>query len=349
VTAGPDAGAALTLRANRLASRHRELILDERLSGVQSDSARFDILSSALDRAEDRVVAIREQEADATAAYGRGSTTGAELARRLARTRGRGVALDSFLGRVRTAGRSVGARAIVERSDAVALRASTLTGPVRSRVVSAIRGEQPTQVYVETANETLVVAATTDDTYRREVSVPVVSDESKTVITLATAITRVAEYYPSAYADRTRVEAGGNREAGLYRIGVIGPTSTRTDVFLEARSRRVFRETRVRPLRSLPTVESSATTADGVRLSVSTAYRGGPLLVHTTREASQDGVAATIRVDDTRVGTTGPNGRLWTVAPRGQSTIRANVTDGPTLSVMTPPVSPPPLNGTRAR
>jgi hypothetical protein len=74
----------------------------------------------------------------------------------------------------------------------------------------------------------------------------------------------------------------------------------------------------------------------GLLLSVNRTHAGGPLAVRVQSNATADPVGATIVVDGEPVGTTGSDGRLWTLAPRETFTVTAstgdrNVTVGPLL------------------
>ena len=73
----------------------------------------------------------------------------------------------------------------------------------------------------------------------------------------------------------------------------------------------------------------------GISVAVNRTHGGGPLAVDTRSNLTGDPVNATVFVDGDRVGTTGTDGRFWTVAPREAYTVavatedRQNVTVGP--------------------
>jgi hypothetical protein len=346
-TVGPALGATLARDADRLKSRHRSETVATREAAVADDSARFDILDAELTRIEEQIEEQAAAERRIIREFDRGERSTTAVALRLARVRSTALGIRDRLSRIRTSGRQIDSRAIVARSDALSARASRGMGPVRAEVARTTRGEQgATELVIESAGSGSVIALTGASDYKREVSVPGRTGGPGTVIQLPQAIEIVRGSYPEAWDNRRRIEdTVGGRRAGLYRITVVG--SGRLEAFVGLRSRQVFTERRTYPLALLGNrLPDGAHRTDGdgeLRLSTKRTYHGGPLPVSTTDPESGDAIDARITVDGTAVGRTGADGILWTVAPRGVSSVTAS-SSGHTVSLNVTPTSPPPLN-----
>lgn len=343
----PDLGAVLAMRGDEIRTHHGGATLTSRTDVVGTDTAKFDLLDQEIQQISGRIGRLQGAEDRAIRAYDAGRIDGRTLLVRLARIQSQGNALENQLNDIRVAGRAIDSRALVARSDALATRLSTTDGPVRSRVTkTTAASDELGRIAVFSAGRDVAITSIAEDRYQREVSIPSRREGAGTVIQLPRAINIVAESYPEAYTNSRRIEdTVGGRTAGIYRITVVGGGELRA--FVGIRSRQVFQEGRTVPLRVLrgQAPVGSTATVDGVRLTVSRTYRGGPLHVRTTEADSERPLDATVIVDGTGIGTTGSDGSRWTVASGGPTNVTA-MTEGTEVQVRVTPTDPPALNRT---
>jgi len=346
-TVTPALGATLAREADTLRSRHRSETLASREAASADDSARFDILDAELSRIEEQIEDQNAAERRIVRQFDRGAISSTAVALRLARIRSATAGIRDQLKRIRTRGERIDSRAIVARSDTLSARVSRGSGPVRAEVARVTRGERgATELVLQSAGSGSVIALAGPSDYMREVTIPERTGGPGTVIQLPQAIEFVRGSYPEAWDSRQRIrDTIGGRRAGLYRITVVG--SGRLEAFVGIRSRQVFKERRTYPLgllRSRLPEGAHRTDGDGeLRLSTQRTYHGGPLPVSTSDPESGHPIDARITVNGVPVGRTGTDGVLWTVAPRGTSSVTAR-SPGQTVSVNVTHESPPPLN-----
>jgi hypothetical protein len=87
----------------------------------------------------------------------------------------------------------------------------------------------------------------------------------------------------------------------------------------------VFYEIQRKNLRAVPLGPAATNATDGLRITVHRTRTSGPVRVAVSRNGSDgfEPVDAPVRFGGTLVGTTGSDGVLWTVAPRGAMTATA--------------------------
>jgi hypothetical protein len=340
---GTDLSAVLERDAVRYEHQHRGSTLDVASERAGSDSARFDRLSSELERIESRLDDLTRRQHTLTERYGNDRIDGRLMLTRLATIEIHAEALERRLVTIRTAGRRIESRALVTRANDRLSRVQALQGTVRAHVAARQRGaEDGGRVYAEAGNRSLVLATATGQDYLREVSVPDRRQNGGTAIGLSEAVSIVGDAYPELYAARQSIEVGGSRRVGLFRVAIAG-TGEFLTTYVDADSRAVFREDRRVSLARVPLSVGPNTTTSDYRLATATTYRGGPMRVSVQRTDGEP-VDAQILIGDASVGSTGADGSLWATAP-ARTTVQARV-DGASLSVPLETSAPPPLNTT---
>ena len=355
-----DVSGTLALETTQLDGQFRQTVLDERFSATESVTARRERIEATADRIDTRIAALAEREAATVAAYNNGSLSGHAFLRDLARI---GIAVD----RLETAvnrleerasdvpGSSIDGVSVVNWARSRAVRLAPLRGPVRTRVADALRGENtvptdadvpsgvaqigptreerlaPLFVYVETTRDGVVLATVDDGQYYREAYLPGERNATGSGVGNITDVReRRATLYP--WAENTS-EFKGQRtiqRADVSRLR-FSHDHGRLTAYLDQGSGQVFAEHQRKSLSRLPTAAPVNTTAGNRRLVVNRTHPSGPLEVRLTNESDAP-LDGTVRLDNRSVGDTGRNGRLWTVAPRGNVTVTTHV-NGSTLGI----------------
>lgn len=359
--AGLDVSATLALDTAGMAAQFRQLTLDERFATASSDARRAQLKETAA-RIEARLEQLRKRQSAAIRAYNNGSLSSREFLVELAQI---GAAAD----RLATA-----TARVVERSDTVPrtsidglpvvnwarnvrVALGPLDGPVRERIADALRGMHtvrigtsipagldrlgpirnetatPLWLYVETSQNGVVLAMVDDGTYYREAYLPGERNGTGTDLTdITEAFERVKERYPWAWNNSVSTSSSANRRAGIYKFTLFH-NHGRLTTFLDRDSGEVFAEHQQKNLRNVPTAPPVTATAGNITLLVNRTHPTGPLEISLST-ADGEPVDGRIEVNNRSIGRTRSDGRLWTVAPRGNFTVVAHV-DDMTLRVQT--------------
>jgi hypothetical protein len=300
---------------------------------VERGAARIDAEISALETRADR--ALRR--------YNRGEISSRTYLRELAAIDAAAGSLRETVDLLSTYSSAAGSPISSRRVAAQKARLLPLEGPVRDRVLAAVRGDaQPVTVYVETDDEGGVVLAAIDrgpfsQRYIREASVPSARDPDGTDQfeaggnRLDAVEARMEELYPWAWENQN-----GNSfltfsgepflyNAGVYsvRIGHPHGTSRAYDLvtFLDGATGEVFREVQYKDPSAVPTEFAATNASEGLNVTVRRTRTGGPMLVTATNATTGEPVRAEVLVDGTAVGTTDLEGERWFVAPGPTATV----------------------------
>jgi len=358
-TARIDAAGAAALDHAALEGRHSYLSLEESFTTAETAAERGAAAETALERLDGRVDALNRRERAALAAFNEGEMTTEAYLRELAVVDERADELSRSLTRLYEFVDSMRDPPVLpSRIAEQKARLVGLRGPIRDRVAAAMRGEaDPARVVVETSDTAVVLATVIgsefDRQYVREAYLPAVRDPGGTDqfrtdrgYDLEAARSRASELYPWTFANAGPTSTGlRTGEPYLYRGGVYSVTvdhphgtSRQGDLvtYLDGATGEVFREVQFKDLSEVPTAGPRTNRSDGLYVAVNRTHPGGPLSVRVRSNATGDPVGASVSVDGQPVGSTGSNGLLWTVAPRGAFTVGvrsggSNVTVGPML------------------
>jgi hypothetical protein len=330
-SAGLDVAGALALDTAALDAELARRTLDERLEAADSAATRRALLSARAARLDERIARLRERRHSAVEAVDDDPAREPSVLRELAlidATAGRlAASADRLAARAASAGTTFDGQRPERWARGRTVALDALAGPVGERLGPRLRGERPpAAVYVETAGTGLVAATAADGTYSREAWLP--GERNATgagrIESVTAVLDRVAGLYPRAWAANASVDATAAPVAGSYRVGLLYDGGALT-THLDADSGAVFAEDQRRPLAAVETASPVGNTTGTLELTLALTHPTGPLAVSLSRPAGEP-VNGTVEIDGTVVGTTGPDGRLWTVAPRGTATV--NVTAG---------------------
>lgn len=345
--AGQDLGAAIAAERRTTTTRIDAMALQRRFEAADTDAERAAVVRAELDRIGNRTRDLRAEEQRAYRQYVADNRSVRSLLVALAQvdtearlyrdrirrvaelaTRVSGVSLRTPLG-----------RELVGRARSLDWELETLTGPVRQQVARTYRGSADGGlVYVAAADEGVVVATMVGDTYAREA---LRLDRFERGPGHPVDITDLAtEAYPWTVTN----EVANDYEGTVVDIGVwrlrLGHPQGELRTYLDRGTESIFREIqRLQPER-LPTERTATAENDGLRVRVNQTFRGGPLNVTVVDNATGRPVGSVVTVADHRIGRTGPDGTLWTVAPAGSVTV--TVRQGPnTVNVSVPAAEHP--------
>lgn len=217
--------------------------------------------------------------------------------------------------------------------QALKMELVSLSGPVRDDVGEAISGErEPFVTYTVTSADSVVTAYTGEQLFYREAfrgsnraytgANRFVSEDDPRGFSAADQ--RAKELYPWAYA-----YGGGGVDTfvntTIYEVTLDNPHGT-LDVYLDGRTTDAFREIQRKGLSLLPTTPRG-NVSNGVRLTVNRTHATGPLQVAVAEDTGEP-LNATVTVNGHRIGSTGSDGRLWTVTPYQQVRVVVETADG---------------------
>lgn len=359
-TASIDAAGAAALDRADLEERYSYLSLVESFTGAGTTTEREVAVELALARLDDRVAALERRERDALARFNEGELSARSYLRELATIDARADGLSRSLTQLYEFVDSMrdppvsSARIAALKSRLVGSR-----GPVRDHVAGAMRGgDDPVRVSVETSETAVVLATVTGSEfnrqYIREAYLPEVRDPGGTDrfrtdrgYDLEAARSRASELYPWTFENSGPTSTGLQTgepylyRAGVYSVTVDHPHGTARQgdlvTYIDGATGDVFHEVQFKDPSEVPTAEPRVNRSAGLYLAVNRTHAGGPVSVLVRSNVTGDPVEATVSIGGERVGRTGADGRLWTVAPRGSFTVTAtadgrNVTVGPVPS-----------------
>lgn len=333
-----DVGAAVGRNAGEARTQYTASTIDRRLRAADSTDQRREALRGAADRIDERIATLETRERSAVAEYSAGNRSGDGLVRTLATVDAEARELQDLIRLIHREHMDTHDSPLTDRELAsYRTRLEPLHGPVRERIGDAAGGDDPIRIYVETG-ESAVTLAMVDDRglskqYVRESHVPEARDpDGDDQLGFQGARERFRELYPWASAN-ANVGAywvvGGQpyfHRANVYAVGVDQPHGFRTTddltTYIDGSTTDVFLEIQYKDPDQVPT-RNVTTVSQGLRLEVNVTHAGGPMGVDVYDEETNERVDASVLVDGDSVGTTGGDGPLWTVGPRGQFTVNA--------------------------
>jgi hypothetical protein len=303
-----------------------------KLEQAQTREARRAILANATDWSDDRVAALRQQEAQARAAYADGEIDATQYVLTLGSIHRQATGLEAMLGAPTSTGTlyayAEGFADIRTRISQQRARLVTVQGPVRERIAQVAAGERERLRVHVTAGDGVMLSTIAEGQYYRETYRPdnvdeTLSDDPSGATSLA------PEHYPwtsnhSGGPSYTFLGGYAFRYAANHEHG-------RLTAYIDTSTERVYVEHQRKSLAQLPPTFEYATEANNTSLQVSRTYAGGPLLIRA-ENATGDPIDTRITLGGDVLGTTGSDGELWALGPAGTYEV-ATVRNGATLNV----------------
>ena len=265
------------------------------------------ILDAEIDQIESRVEELRTREEAVFERYSEGELSTTEFVTELAAIHGEAHRIEMRLEGVKTLDDQ---RAFSDRTVAVEVELRRFQGPVRERIADALAGtEPPLTVYVEAADNGVVLSTIDDGQYVREAHAHWnIEDDPARRISYGEAANRFETLYSWAWS-AGHVSTTGIGGDLLYR-GYSDHEHGELTAYLDPGSQEIYVEHQFLTPESMPIKQTVVASGDGPNATIERTYAGGPALVDV-------GTAdAEVRIDGEHVGTTGDDGTLWIVEPR---------------------------------
>ncbi|WP_313691534.1 DUF7096 domain-containing protein [Halorarum halobium] len=319
-----DAGLAVGVEVNTSAERMETIALRQRITAAETNDERQRRVLDGMNELEKRVVTLRTEHRTAIEGYASGELGTRELLAELARIKAESDALERRLAVLEElASETEGSTLDSDRIPALAFQLRAFDGPVRDRALQASSGEAPpTRIYVAASEDGVVLSTVIDGQYVREVYRGDLRSLQSGTVAMAENVT--ARSYPAIWAASTNPSGTGS---GSTHIVDVPYATGNLTAFVDGGSERVFKEYQRIRLANVTGGEVRERTID-LTVRVNRTYAGGPLRIEVLDPGTGDPIDASVRIaagneGSVDVGTTGEDGVLWTVAPRGTFVVTA--------------------------
>ncbi|WP_436925577.1 DUF7096 domain-containing protein [Halosimplex amylolyticum] len=331
---------AIQQDVTELRSEYASLSFERRYENTTGYDARLDVLRSEVDRLDRRVQQLELRRNRVIDDYNDGDLNTEAFYRELAAIDASARDVESQFDRIRRAAGLSLPSDLNTKMKNLEGDLLTLRGPVREQISQAMTGARgPIPVYSVTSQTGLVLASTQGSLYYREAYLGQNREQigSNQFVTdgdpsgVSTANNRAAQLYPWAY-DNIRsgpnVEPIGN--TSVYYVQLGHPHGS-LETYLDGRSESAFREFQTKPLAALPT-RSTTNASDGLLLRINRSHATGPMHLTVTDNETGEPLDATVTINGDDVGSTGDDGRLWTLTPHQAVRISVTTDDGRTVT-----------------
>jgi hypothetical protein len=337
--AGLNLGGALQRDVAALRNEYASLTFVQRYENTTGDRARGALLREEVARLEDRVQALEIRRNRLVDEYNAGDIDTRAFLRELAALDASARAVRDRFDRIR----SVTGLELPSDLDTKMTNLEgdllTLSGPVRDKVGGAMAGERPpVPVYAVTSQTGIVLSSIDGSQFHREAYLGqnreqvgrnrFVTDESPNGA--ISAVQRMTELYPWASANaRTGPNVQGIGNTTIYFVELRHPHGT-LGTYLDGRSESPFREYQVKSLGDVPRT-ATTNASEGINLTVNRTHATGPMQIAVTDNLTGEPLAADVTINGADVGSTGADGKLWTLTPKQAVRIEVTTSGGRTV------------------
>ncbi|AJF26026.1 hypothetical protein SG26_09965 [Haloarcula sp. CBA1115] len=337
-----DVGVAVAAGSSDLRSDYATTTFERKFFQQDSEAARDRLVDETLTNIESKRTSLEQRNQIAIQQYANGAITAREFLRQRALLDAESRQLATRLDRIRaTAGTapdyslSPNQRFRLENNRGVL---KTSRGPISQRISAETAGNtEPNTVYVEVSSEGYMLSTVAGGRYTRETYLG--QDREQTAIdqfartndSLRAVNTRAETLYPWLYSEQYPSVQTYGRSA-IYQIQADHSNGQLT-AYLDGGTTNVFYETQHLELTTVDRSEVATNVNQSVRVRVEQSFESGPLLVTVSDNSTGSTADSTVRINGKRIGTTGTDGSLWTVEPRGEYTVTVTTQDGDRVRV----------------
>jgi hypothetical protein len=329
-TTGVDVPGSIAFDRERLAVDIATESFESRFEDASSANNRTAAVTAATAQFEGFVDSAQQRQRTAIRRYSDGEINSQGLLRTLARTHATAIGVEDGIDRVREVGNDPLDYGIGGTTDTrltnIEPELVTVSGELRelfrATAIGQLRTDDP--VYIEASGTDVVVATILNDNYLRESYIAGEYNRTFGVEGVGVA-QRIQELYTWAYRPENYV--GGS--VSLNRVGNTSVWRSRVthrqgqfEIHFDANTDGVFKERQTKRLRDAEPLRTQSVVNGSLRLVVNDTHDTGPMEVRLLDAGDGQPRNGTVFVGGTRVGTTGDDGRLWTVDARGDSVVR---------------------------
>ncbi|MGQ3328792.1 DUF7094 domain-containing protein [Halorubrum sp. FL23] len=302
----------------------------QRVEAAETTPERQRRILAAINRVERDEVTLNSRQAEAFSAHAAGELSDRELLDELVRIAATAREYDARLEALDALAEETDGFSSPTRLDELQVALQVYEGPVRDYALSAARGEvAATELYIESSNQSVVLAAIIDGEYVREVFRLDRWDRGGGAIGNDEAIEVTSAAYP---------ETASLREPDAFGAGSVQRITIPHDfgvlrTFVSGGTSQVFVEHQRLALDAFPDTELVSETGDGFNVTVDRSYAGGPVTV-TVRDEETGEPVSDVTVtksvgggDSQTIGTTNADGVVRTLSP--PESYRVTVVDEP--------------------
>ncbi|WP_050031884.1 Ig-like domain-containing protein [Halorubrum halophilum] len=327
---GANLGSSVEFAVDETDAAMETATVVQRIEAAETSAERQRRILAAINRVERDEVTLNSRQAEVFSAHADGNLSDRELLDELVRIAATAREYDARLEELDALAEETDGFSSPARLDELQVALQVYEGPVRDYVLSAARGEvSATEVYVESSEQSIVLATIVDGQYVREVSRLDRWDRGGAPIGNDEAINATSEAYPETASLREPDAFGAGsvqritipHEFGLLRTFVSGGT------------RQVFVEHQRIDLDAFPDTDPVTGNGDGFTVTVDRSYAGGPVTV-TVRDEETGSPVPDVTVtksvgddDSQAIGTTDADGVVRTLSPA--ESYRVTVVDEP--------------------
>lgn len=336
---GVDVPGALATDRDRLRTSLVADSFEAEFENASSTAARTAAVTRAARQYERMITAAQQRQRDAISEYSTGKRTTQGLARSLARASETASAVVDGVENISDVanepldyGIGGGLETRFANMDPGLV---TLDGELRSRFNEWVTGTRQADgaVYVEAGDSDLVLATVLNDNYLRESYIGEEYDQvfaSELETTELAQRLRIGNLYNWGLDDPNTVVA-----PRLERIGNISVWEAesihrqgRFVIHFDANTNNVFKEEQTKRISDVRPLTRHTRTNGSLRLVVNETHDTGPTEVRLFDNVTGQPRNGTVYVGEMPVGTTGDDGRLWTIDSHGSTRIEARTADG---------------------
>jgi hypothetical protein len=319
---------------------------------IRNASDKRAVIDAALDRVANRTDELRARQTAAIEAYNNDKLSTQAFLRELA-------IIDEKARQLRTYADNVRDEIPLLDDDRIAVgnrisylqrELNMLTGPVRTNIQSALRGDSsgPQRYFVRTSAHGVVLATVGEDEYLREVYLAGARTVPNTTgfENLRQARDFVEKSYPVA-TNRSGSSEKAYEKNGLYWFRHKSSSGEKLSIGVNKSSGKVFHEVQVKYLGDDGTVPGPTNKSERYILTTRITHPGGYMRIQVSNRSNGDNRNGTVSINNETIGFTGEEEEgLYILQPAKPTTINVTI-NGETLSVTTGQASqlpPPPSN-----
>ncbi|QLH76105.1 hypothetical protein HZS55_01750 [Halosimplex rubrum] len=336
---GLNIGGALQRDVAGLRGRYASLTFEERYENTTGERARSRLLHEEVERLGERVQRLELRRNRLIDDYNAGEIDTREFLRELAALDATARATGDQFARIRSATGLELPSDLDTKMNNLEGDLLSLHGPVRAQLGSAMAGERTSvPAYTVTSQTGTVLSSIERSQYYREAYLGqnreqvgrdrFVTDADPNGV--GNAIGRMTQLYPWASLNARSgptVEPIGN--TSIYYVSLRHSHGT-LDTYLDGRTESPFRELQTKPLENTP-LTATTNTSQGVELTVNRTHATGPMQIVVRDNLTGDALAANVTINGDDVGSTGDDGRLWTLTPKQAVRIEVTTAGGRTV------------------